>query len=101
MSDTTQQLPPKYTLLLILLPLLGTFACQRLYLHLVRVQHVYPGGHRLHHLFVGVLIVILAAFLFGLWDAPAIFGDLGARGVRNWQRNDGRNMESRANDCFD
>src|SRR5947208_16313226 len=63
MNDTPQQLPPKQTLLLILFPLLSTFACQRLYLHLVRVQHIYPGGHLVHHLFVGVLIVIPAAFL--------------------------------------
>ena len=63
MSDTRQQLPPKQTLLLILLPLLGTFVCQRLYLHLVRVQHIYPAGYLVHHLFVGALIVIPAAFL--------------------------------------
>ena len=25
---------------------------------------------------------------FGLWDAPPTFGDRGARGIRNWQRND-------------
>src|SRR5689334_24806801 len=62
MNDTRQQLPPKQTLLLILFPLLGTFLCQRLYLHLVRVQHIYPGGHLLHHLFLGVLIIIPAAF---------------------------------------
>ena len=63
MSDSRQQLPPKQTLLLILLPLLGTFVCQRLYLHLVRVQHIHTGGYLVHHLFVGVLIVIPAAFL--------------------------------------
>jgi hypothetical protein len=63
MSDTPQRLRSKQTLFLILFPLLGTFACQRLYLHLVRVQHIYPGGHLVHHLFVGVLIVIPAAFL--------------------------------------
>src|SRR5260221_6066651 len=63
MSDIRQQLTPKQTLLLILFPLLGTFACQRFYLHLVRVQHIYPGGYLVHHLFVGVLIVIPAAFL--------------------------------------
>ena len=33
------------TLLLILLPMLGTVLGLRLYLHLVRVQHVYPGGY--------------------------------------------------------
>ena len=63
MSDTRQQLPPKQTLLLILLPLLGTFAGQRLYLHLVGVRHIYPGGYLFHHLFVGVMLVIPAAFL--------------------------------------
>jgi hypothetical protein len=63
MSDTHQQLRPKQTLLLIRLPLLGTFMCQRLYLHLVRVQHIYPGGYLVHHLFVGVMILIPAAFL--------------------------------------
>ena len=63
MSNPPLQLRPKQTLLLILLPLLGTFMCQRLYLHLVRVQHIYPGGYLVHHLFVGVLIQIPAAFL--------------------------------------
>jgi hypothetical protein len=62
MNDTRQTLPPKQTLRLILFPMLGTVVCQRLYLHLVRVQHIYPGGHLVHHLFVGVLIVIPAAF---------------------------------------
>jgi hypothetical protein len=38
---------PKQTLLLILLPMLGTVLRLRLYLHLVRVQHVYPGGGNL------------------------------------------------------
>jgi hypothetical protein len=63
MSNPPLQLRPKQTLLLILLPMLGTFMCQRLYLHLVRVQHIYPGGYLVHHLFVGVLIQIPAAFL--------------------------------------
>ncbi len=56
-------LAPKQTLLLILLPMLATFVCQRLYLHLVRVQHVYPAGYLVHHLFIGVLIQIPAAFI--------------------------------------
>jgi len=34
-----------------------------LFLHLVRVQHVYPAGYLVHHLFSGVLIVIPAAFV--------------------------------------
>ena len=54
---------PRQTLLLILLPMLVTFAGQRLYLHLVGVQHVYPGGYLVHHLFTGTLIVIPAAFI--------------------------------------
>jgi hypothetical protein len=53
----------KQTLLLILLPMLGTVLCLRLYLHLVRVQHVYPGGYLVHHLFLGILIELPAAFL--------------------------------------
>jgi hypothetical protein len=48
---------------LILLPMLATFVCLRLYLHLVRVQHLYPGGLLVHHLFFGVLIVLPPAFL--------------------------------------
>jgi hypothetical protein len=72
----------KQTLLLILLPMLGTVLCLRLYLHLVRVQHVYPGGYLVHHLFVGVLIELPAAFIlaFGVRSrvlaflAPAALG---------------------------
>ena len=82
MSDFHQQLPPRQTLFLILFPLLGTFVCQRLYLHLVRVRHVYPGGHLVHHLFFGVLLVIPAAFVvaFGtrhLWQAISALVALG------------------------
>ncbi len=43
--------------------MLVTFLGQRLYLHLVRVQHIYAGGYLLHHLFTGTLIVIPAAFV--------------------------------------
>src|SRR5262249_62086001 len=56
-------LSPKRTLQLILVPMLATFVCQRLYLHLVRVQHVYPAGYLVHHLFTGTLILIPAAFI--------------------------------------
>jgi hypothetical protein len=71
-----QPLSSKQTLRLILAPMLATFLCQRLYLHLVRVQHVYPGGYLVHHLFIGALIEIPAAFIlaFGtrnLWLARA------------------------------
>ncbi|SRR6266404_3536127 len=75
-------LSPKRTLRLILAPMLATFVCQRLYLHLVRVQHVYPAGYLVHHLFTGALIVIPAAFVlaFGARNrllavlAPAFLG---------------------------
>ena len=62
MSDPRQHFPPKQTLLFILIPLLATFACQRLYLHFAGVTHVYPGGYLVHHLFFGVMMVIPAAF---------------------------------------
>jgi hypothetical protein len=45
---------------LILLPMLATFACLRLFLHLVHVQHIYPGGYLVQ--FLGVLITVPAAF---------------------------------------
>ena len=75
-------LSPKRTLRLILAPMLATFVCQRLYLHLVRVRHVYPAGYLVHHLFTGALIVIPAAFVlaFGARNrllavlAPAFLG---------------------------
>ena len=54
---------PKQTLLLILVPMLAIFVLLRLYLHLIGVRHIYPGGHLVHHLFLGVLIVIPAAFV--------------------------------------
>src|SRR2546422_179360 len=54
---------PKQTLRLILLPMLATFACQRLYLHLAGVHHVSAGGYLIHHLFFGVMMVIPAAFV--------------------------------------
>src|ERR1043165_10003233 len=75
-------LAPKQTLFLILLPMLATFAGQRLYLHLICVQHIYPGGYLLHHLFTGTLIVIPSAFIlafgtrnrFLTFAAPAALG---------------------------
>ena len=63
MSQVPRPLPAKQTLLLILVPMLVTVVGLRLYLHLVHVQHFYPGGHLVHHLFFGVLIVIPAAFV--------------------------------------
>src|SRR5690349_18439502 len=75
-------LAPKQTLLLILAPMLATFIGQRLFLHLIRVQHIYAGGLLLHHLFTGTLIVIPSAFIlaFGTRNrvltflAPAVLG---------------------------
>ena len=63
MADPRTPLPAKETLLLILLPMLATVFTLRLYLHLVHVRHIYPGGYLVHHLFVGVLILVPAAFL--------------------------------------
>ena len=56
-------LPTRQTLGLILLPMLATFASQRLYLHLVGVHHVRTSGLIIHHLFFGVMIIIPAAFV--------------------------------------
>src|SRR6266481_4824801 len=75
-------LAPKQTLLLILLPMLATFVGQRLYLHLIRVQHMHAAGYLLHHLFTGTLILIPSAFIlaFGTRNrlltflAPAALG---------------------------
>jgi len=63
MPDPRPPLPAKQTLLLILVPMLATVFSLRLYLHLVHVRHIYPGGYLVHHLFVGVLILVPAAFL--------------------------------------
>ena len=63
MPNAPNPLTPKQTLLLILLPMLITFASLRLYLHLTGVRHIYPAGHLIHHLFLGVLIEIPAAFI--------------------------------------
>ena len=57
------RLSARQTLLLILLPMLATFASQRLYLHLVGVHHVRANGFIIHHLFFGVMLVLPAAFL--------------------------------------
>jgi uncharacterized membrane protein YeaQ/YmgE (transglycosylase-associated protein family) len=76
MQKDYNQLTAKQTLRLILGPMLGTFVCQRLYLHLVRVQHVYPGGYLVHHLFFGALIVVPAAFILAFGTRNRILGYL-------------------------
>ena len=63
MADPRKPLAAKQTLLLIVLPMLATVFSLRLYLHLVHVRHIYPGGYLVHHLFVGIVIQIPAAFL--------------------------------------
>ena len=74
---------PKQTLLLILLPMLGTVLCLRLYLHLAGVRHLYPGGYLVHHLFVGILIELPAAFIlaFGARRRVLAFSALVALGI--------------------
>lgn len=56
--------PPLRTLLLILVPLLVTFIGQRLFLHLVNPHSdLFIAGHNVHHLFVGALLAVPAAFV--------------------------------------
>jgi hypothetical protein len=82
-TDPVSRPTPRQTLLLILLPMLATVLCLRLYLHLVRVQHVYPGGYLVHHLFIGVLIELPAAFVlgFGARNRVLAFSALAALGI--------------------
>jgi hypothetical protein len=63
MADSRPSLPAQQTLALILVPMLVTVFILRLYLHLVHVRHIYPGGYLVHHLFIGVLIEAASAFL--------------------------------------
>ena len=76
MGRDYNRLTPKLTLWLILGPMLTTFLCQRLYLHLVRVQHVYPGGYLVHHLFFGAFIVVPAAFVLAFGTRNRLLGYL-------------------------
>ncbi len=63
---------PTTTLLYILIPLAVTFIGQRLYLHLVNGNtDLYLFGHNVHHLFVGAVMAIPAAFVLAFRpDAP-------------------------------
>jgi hypothetical protein len=63
MLDDRGPLSAKQTLLLILLPMLSVFVGLRLYLHLVQVRHIYPGGYLVHHFFIGSLVLVPAAFV--------------------------------------
>jgi hypothetical protein len=51
------------TLLLILIPMLATFVGQRFYLHLAPIKHLMVGGCVIHHLYLGLVIQIPAAFI--------------------------------------
>ena len=42
----------------------------------MRVQHIYPGGYLLHHLFVGALIAIFAAFILAFGARQGFLGRL-------------------------
>jgi hypothetical protein len=77
MPDPRPPLPAKQTLLLILLPMLATVFGLRLYLHLVHVRHIYPGGYLVHHLFVGVLILIPAALLLAFGTRHRVLARVG------------------------
>lgn len=83
MNPASSPLLPRHTLLFLLGPMLATVVGLRLYLHGVRVQHIYPGGYLFHHLFAGILITVPAAFVlaFGTrnrWLAVAVRIALGA-----------------------
>src|SRR5262249_7830314 len=54
---------PRRTLLLVLIPMLATFIAQRFYLHLIPIKHLVVAGYLIHHLFLGLMIVIPAAFV--------------------------------------
>jgi hypothetical protein len=74
---------PTTTLLFILIPLVATFAGQRLYLHFVNVNtDLYILGRNVHHLFVGAALAIPAAFILAFRpDTPWLtFAALAALG---------------------
>jgi hypothetical protein len=83
MGKLHNPVPPKQTLLLILVPMLVTFIGHRLFLHLVRVQHLYPAGYLVHHLYTGTLILIPAAFIlaFGPGNRIMALGSPVALGI--------------------
>ena len=63
----TKPLSVRQTLLLLLIPMLATFAVQRLYLHFVGVHHIRANGLIIHHLFFGVMTIIPAAFVLAFF----------------------------------
>lgn len=81
MGDSRVHLRPRQTLFLLLIPMLVTFTCQRLYLHLVRVRHIYPGGYLVHHLFTGALILIPCAFILAFGARRRLVAILATAGL--------------------
>jgi hypothetical protein len=61
--------------------MLGTVLCHRLFLHLVRVQHIYPAGYLLHHLYTGALIEIPAAFVLAFGTRSRLIAAMGLAGL--------------------
>jgi len=88
MGESRSSFLPKQTLLLILVPMLAAFVCLRLYLHLVHLQHIYPGGYLVHHLFVGVLIELPAAFILAFDARNRLLALFGPGGSGDRQRPD-------------
>ena len=72
--------PARRSLLLILIPLLLTFLCQRFYLHVIPIRHITLGEHVIHHLFIGILILVPSSFVIALArngqgvNTPALIG---------------------------
>ncbi|HZE97823.1 MAG TPA: hypothetical protein VE981_12415 [Planctomycetota bacterium] len=63
-ETSVEQEGPQRTLLLILVPMLLTFAIQRTILHHSSPEtHVFVGGYLVHHLFSGALLLIPSAFM--------------------------------------
>jgi hypothetical protein len=81
MREAPAPFSSKQTLLLILLPMLGTFVLLRSYLHWMGIRHIYPGGHLIHHLFPGILIIVLAAFLLSFPSPSRAIGYLARVGL--------------------
>jgi hypothetical protein len=75
---------PTATLLLILIPMLLTFAGMRLYLHLVNPDaDLFIAGYNVHHLYTGALLEIAAAFVlaFGIGGSLLRGAALAALGI--------------------
>jgi len=54
--------------MLLLISLLLTFAMLRLYLHIFPGTNLDVGGYNIHHLFVGLLLIVLGGFPLAIFD---------------------------------